>query len=272
MKKIVVLLISILFANGAFAQITLQSITKDCIASFNPNDKEFKFRNENGKLVTRSTDEIAALLRKDVIGYFDLSDKYDTPLKTSAFKKSEEYATLVSRINKECDSIMQNKSYMLYSLYNNSPYDMAKHCFNFKIDFDNLAKCSTPGYFSFGGGLALTFPTSYMTYKKIATNENIYGYKNYNILKTPTISEETALRIEENMNNVSILIVFKTVKSVMEDKPVIGVSGYVMEMPFILGKTIGVYLVNERTGEVYVDMSNILTQPAVRRTTTQRKR
>ncbi|MBP5771127.1 MAG: hypothetical protein J6W75_07165 [Bacteroidaceae bacterium] len=272
MKKVLVLLISVLLANGAAAQITLQSITKDCFSSFHPNDKEFWFSNIDGQFIKCTTEEMSALLHKDVIAYYGLGEKYNTALKISVFKKSAEYSTYVERLNKERDNFVQNKSYMLYSLASNSPYDINRHCFNFKIEFDNLAKCNAPNYYSLGGGLALTFKSSYITYKKVLTNENIYGCKHYNVLRTPTISEETALRIEENQSNVSLLFVFIPTKSISENKPVIGMSGYVMTMPYVLGKVIGVYIVNEQTGEVYADISNILNQTPPKRTNTQRKR
>jgi len=109
--------------------------------------------------------------------------------------------------------------------------------------------------------------------QKVATNENSYGFWQYNILRTPVISEETALKIEENLNNSSILIIFKIQKSNIENKPILGVSGYTMEVPFVLGKTIGVYIVNTATGEVYADISNILTQTTPnKKPTTQRRR
>lgn len=275
MKKILFLLISIFLANYAYSQNTLKSLTKDCFISFSPENRleEFKFRDEYGEWVECSTANMAALLRKDVIVYYGLEDKYDTPLKISAYKKTDDYQDMIERIGEEYNVMTQSKSYMLYSLAHNNPYDMAKHCFNFKIIFDNIAKCSTPNYFSFGGGLALTFPSAYMTYKKVATNENSYGFWQYNILRTPVISEETALKIEENLNNSSILIIFKIQKSNIENKPILGVSGYTMEVPFVLGKTIGVYIVNTATGEVYADISNILTQTTPnKKPTTQRRR
>ena len=276
MKKVFILLVGILFANIVSAQVTLKSLTKDCFISFYLDDIQgvFKFKNEYGETVKCSTDNMAAILRKDAIAYYGLDEQYNTPLKLSAYKKTDDYLDMTERIGEEYNVMTQNKTYFLYSLANNNPYDLAKHCFNFKINFDNIAKCSTPNYFSMGGGLALTFPSTYMTYKKVPTNENNFGYWQYNILRTPTISEETALKIEENLSNTSILFIFKMTKSVIENKPILGVSGYTMEVPFVLGKTIGVYIVNEKTGEVYVDMSNILTQQPTtsRKPTTQRRR
>jgi hypothetical protein len=46
-----------------------------------------------------------------------------------------------------------------------------------------------------------------------------------------------------------------------------------MEVPFVLGKTIGVYIVNTATDEVYADISNILSQSTPnKKPTTQRRR
>lgn len=274
MKKNLVLLICIFFANLAYSQATLESLTKDCIISFSPENRlrEFEVRDENGEWVECSTDNMAALLRKDVIAYYGLEEKYNTPLKISTFKKTDDYQDMVERISEEYKIMTQSKSYMLYSLANNNPYNMAKHCFNFKIEFHNIAKCSTPKYFTFGGGLALSFPSAYMTYKKVATNENLYGFWQYNILRTPVISEETALKIEENLKNSSLLIIFKIQKSKFENEPVLGLSGYIMKVPYVLGKTIGVYIVNTTTGEVYADISNILTLTNLnKKPTTQRR-
>ncbi|MBR6439408.1 MAG: hypothetical protein IKS65_09570 [Bacteroidales bacterium] len=74
------------------------------------------------------------------------------------------------------------------------------------------------------------------------------------MLKTIVIPEEIALKIEENYPS-SLLIVFQIQKSAEEFIHLYDNVGWYS--PIVLGKTVGAYIVNEKTGEVYSDMSSI---------------
>ena len=257
MKKYLLLFLASIGLNTIQAQTSIEEIEKDCSISFSIENKEFSFFDTNRNEKKLSTGHMRALLSNDVICYCDLEDKYDTDLKKSVFKKSDEYKKYLSQMSAEQNAVKQQNSYVLYNLKRKATYDMNTKSFNFRIDFDNNDICSAQGFYSFGGGLALSFPASNMSYKKVRTNENNYGYWNYNILKTPTISEETALKIEENISSVSILVVYKIESSKNEKIPVLGLPGYTMTMPVILGKAIKTYIVNRDSGEVYADISSI---------------
>ena len=46
---------------------------------------------------TRTKEQIISLLQKDVFGYFDLKQKYSTPLKQQTFLRTEEYTNYLHR-------------------------------------------------------------------------------------------------------------------------------------------------------------------------------
>lgn len=276
MKKNVVLLVGIMFANVLSAQTTLNDLIKGCTFSISEYEKmeTIEYTNSRDENVNYSIDEIASLLRKDVISYYDLSNKHNTELKIKTYKQTEDYRNKYNTMMQDYNRLTQGKGYLLYNLRYNSNYNVAKHCFMFKIGFDDLYRYAQPGYLCFENGIALTYPAAYLSRTKQNTNLATNGAYNYNILKTTTISEATASKIENEMENpycnARLLIIFKLTNAVKEKKVV---GGYYIPQNFIIGKTIGAYLVNEKTGEVYADMSSIFSQTVNnRKPTIQNKR
>ena len=275
MKKVLIVLISTLLANGVAAQTTFNSLIGSCSLGVIENDKmeHFKFINSQGKSVSCSIDEMYALLRKDVVSYFGLEDTYNSELKIKAYKQTEEYKNNYSLLMADYNKVTQGKAYLMYNLRYNKKYDVTKHCFLFDIGFDDLYRYSQPGYLCFENGLALTFPTAYLSRKRQSSNLATNGIYNYNTLKTTTISEAMALKIEDEMDdpycNARLLLIFKLTNTATERKQV---SNWIIPQHFVIGKTIAAYIVNEKTGEIYADMTKIFNQSVGSRTNTQRKR
>ena len=275
MKKIIVSMISILFSHVVIAQTTLKDCIKDCTFAAVGTEKfeKFGYINSHGEKTTCTFDDMAALLRKDVIGYYGLGDKYNTELKIKTYKQTDDYRDSYETMMEEYKFFTQGKGYILFNLRYNSNYDVAKRCFMFKIGFDDLYRYSQPNYLCFEKGLSLTYPTAYLTRSKQETNLATNGTFNYNILKTTIIPEEIALKIEKEMENpycnARLLLIFKLTNTAKEKKTV---AGYYIDQDFIIGKTIGAYLINVKTEEVYADMSSIFKQTTTNRTTTQHKR
>lgn len=174
----------------------------------------------------------AAIILKDVDQYYHLKERYNTPLKLSTFKKSNDYQIKIQELEKSNYRAMNNISYYLYYLYRPA-YDMTSRCFYFEVN------SSSPNFIDFGP-VSISFPSSSLVRR---------GSKTY--FKTPTISEETALQIEES-STPRILFIYKfTNARIVNDGPY-NTVGHVQ------GKTLGVYIVEEKTGKVFVDLSNIL--------------
>lgn len=57
--------------------------------------------------------------------------------------------------------------------------------------------------------------------------------------------------------NARLLIIFKLTTTSQEKKQV---ANYIIPQNFVIGKAIGAYIVNEKTGEVYADMSSVFVQ------------
>ncbi len=268
MKRIGSLLLVILFVNLSFAQTTFKSLTKDCVFRLAEWDKmkTFEYISSHGEKATNTLDQMAALLRKDVIGYYGLYDQYDTDLKISMYKKTDDYRDTYETMMEEYNYFTQGSGYLLYNLRYNSNYDVAKRCFIFKIGFDDLYRYVKPGYLCFEEGIALTYPSAYLSRNKMNAQYATNGIYYQNLVKTTVIPEETALKIEEEMKdpycNARLLIIFKLTNAASDKR---SIRGFMVHKNYILGKAIGAYIVNVKTGEVYADMSSIFSQTNVKR-------
>jgi len=261
MKRLLVIaLISMVFANPSFSQKTITSITENCVFKVLENEdvRTIQFINAEGKTQKYSVDEISALLQKDVIKYYKLYNKYSTELQVNEFKKTERYQELYNSMMEDYNIVTKGTGYWMFNMRYNNPYDVKNRCFNIKIGFDDLYRYSASGYLCLKEGVALTYPSTYLSRTQQQSNLATNGVFNYNIVKTTTIPEETALKIEKTLRDpycsTRLLLVFKLTKGTKEKK---SAGYYQLTQNFVVGETIGAYLVNEKTGEVYADMSSI---------------
>ena len=119
MKKIVsTILIAIVVCLSMSGQDNLEGIYKIDVGNGVGDTGNFYI--EDSKL---SKEQVAALLKKDVIGYFDLYDEYPTELKQSVFKKSEEYANYLARLEEDYAFLMSSEYRIDYNLKYNKSYD-----------------------------------------------------------------------------------------------------------------------------------------------------
>jgi len=59
--------------------------------------------------------EFGMILDNDVLGFYDLRDKYDTPVKKEAFRKSRDYAEKASKLKKQKQKILSAGARYFYS-------------------------------------------------------------------------------------------------------------------------------------------------------------
>lgn len=212
-----------------------------------------KFYIEDSKL---SKEQVAALLKKDVIGYFDLYDEYPTELKQSVFKKSEEYANYLARLEEDYAFLMSSEYRIAYNLKYNKSYDVNNKCFNFEVAVRDYQRISLSGYVGFGNNINTTFPLKYLKVKKTREFDgSLYAWQ---YLQIPLADEETALKIETDMDNpycsTCLVFVVKLNKAVSEKHP-----EFYWALDNILLKTVKLYIMNTKTGEIYCDLSKLLS-------------
>ena len=63
------------------------------------------------------------LLDNDIVGYYDLEDKYKTDLQKEELKKTMEYKSLVQNFKEEQECVKNSYFCILYNLRYNKPYN-----------------------------------------------------------------------------------------------------------------------------------------------------
>jgi len=79
------------------------------------------------------------LLERDVLGYYKLHDKYDSPLKIKMFKQSSEYEALANKLEKERDKLLADTFYIVKKVPKTN-YDLAQHSFTFYVPQTNISQ------------------------------------------------------------------------------------------------------------------------------------
>lgn len=277
MKRLICIVLTLLiFVSVTIAQTYKEIIGKcrvEAVSDFEEYKSFYIYLPDNTKKEI-TIEKMASLLRKDVITYFDLDTKYNSDLKKSVFKKTSEYSELYQRLMGDYNIVKGSNCFLLYNLRYNNKYDVSKHNFSFKLGIDELYRYSPmPNNICFKGGISLSYPTKYVTRKQERNSLTTTGIYNTITLSTPSISEQTAIKIEDEIDspycNANLLFVFKLTQSAIEKKTV---SGCIIPQEYIIGKTVGAYLVNVKSEEIYADFSNIFfAEKSVTRQTNRKK-
>lgn len=218
-------------------------------------------------------ERLVSLLENDLFGYFDIADKFKTNLQKSAYAKTPEYAELNAEFSQRNKEMKDATFYIPFNLRYNKPYDTTNKRFAFSIGATDYDITNLQGYIGFGNNVCTTYPTSRMTRSKTRTRDGLHYYIS-DFVQTPKVSEELALRIEKDMDNPyceTCLVFVVKMNKVSKENRTINFGGYVGTMAttqhYLLAKTIGLYIVNMESNEIYCDLSSILSTP-----TTQTKK
>ena len=214
--------------------------------------------------ITGKREMFCYLLNKDLFSYFDLNGKYPTQLQKNAYKKTQEYAQDLEQFNADYKATTTSKFYIMKSLQCNTAYDVNKRCFNFKLGVIASSLTNTPGYIGLNGDsytspVCVTFPSSRLTVKKELT----YDGGNYWIsqyIRTPMISEEIAMQIEQGMamSDCPIALMFIVIPQRISKETKSWKYGQ-LQQDFILAKTVGLYIVDTQKETILCNLSKIFT-------------
>lgn len=256
MRTVLIVLIAFVCNITAFAQKSYDDIIGECYQIDVKGGKVYLSGGNEDEYEVRTVKQIVSLIKKDVFGYFGLNQKYSTPLQKSAFSKTEEYSNYMSEIDYHHSYIFDSKFYILYNLRYNEAYDLNKKAFVFHIMVLDFLKTNQAGYLGFGKNINAMFPTSRFNVKKERESNGELYSKQY--IQIPIADESLALKIEEEMANpycsTCLMFVVKLNKTSTEKHP-----EFMFEQDNILTKTIGLYIVNTKTKEVYCDLTKLLS-------------
>lgn len=214
---------------------------------------------------TGKREMLVHLLNKDMYSYFDLNDKYPTQLQKNAYKKTQEYVWNLEQFNADYKAVTTSKFYILKNLQYNTAYDVNKRCFNFNLGVTALDMTNVPGYIGLSSStgspsyVCVTFPSSRLTTKKELTwDGRDYWISQY--IRTPIISEELAMRIEQGMSKLDcpIALMFIVIPQRVS-KEIRNWKYGQLQQNFILVKTVGLYIVDTQKETILCDLSKIFT-------------
>lgn len=192
---------------------------------------------------------LIALINNDVIGYFNLSSQFDSDLKKKMYMQSEEYQSKLKEF-KEIQANELQKNYYLdfeptyYERNYQLKYQLSSKSFSItneiyldeknqsaRLQFDNLV-------FSTVQGMKITYST-------FESGGIDFGRQ---IISFIVNNESTALKIEENRQNLKFLFQFKLVSATKFTNNVIG--AWEFDDYLINCKVLSVIIYNSSTNEI----------------------
>lgn len=194
---------------------------------------------------------LECLLKNDVVGYFD-TEGVKTDLEKKVLSQQTEYISEhLPRMQKERELLFNDLFMVSTPLYH---YD------KFKFDVKTNRYCFETSsferktiYYGFrdfhfhienvhnSHGLCLSYPRSLISMEETIDGDDV-SYKLR--IQTCTVNDKDALKVENNLNDCKLVWMFQ-IEDVKGDR--------------IYGKTTNLYLVNEKTKEIYCDLSESLS-------------
>lgn len=255
MRAILAIFITFICGTNCFAQKSYDDIISECYQIDAKNGKFHLSGGNEDKCEIRRVEQVVALMRKDVFGYFGLNQKYSTPLQKSAFSKTEEYTNYMSAIDYHHSYIFDSKFYILYNLRYNQAYDLNKKAFVFRVMILDFLRTNQAGYLGFGKNINTSLPSNMLMVKKERWQDGELYANQY--IQIPIADENLALKIEEDMANpycsTCLMFVVQLNKTSTEKHP-----EFMFAQDNILAKTVNLYMVNTKTEQIYCDLSELV--------------
>jgi len=213
---------------------------------------------ENAEELTEvEKNKILTILKLDVFGYFNLYDKYNTPLKREVFKKTSEYKDKLNELKAKKQEI-QKKLYYVTLKPDLKEYNVNKRGFDIPITSNILIY--GPG--SIGPSKTVegvhfpSLPVKVVPWRVLG--EQIKGAY-IEIFFLPS-KEEDALYIEDIRDKIKLFFIFKIYDTKLISwqscEPIFSSwTCYLWndKTEVIVANSVRMVIANEKTGEVYLD-------------------
>lgn len=248
MKKTLLFAILLMFItiDSLKAQQNYSEIIENCVPvvdnkSFYP-DQVVQGMLEDGSDAEITTWDIKKIYDLDVIALYQIKG-YNTELQRELYKETDEYKKYEAELKKLRDTYKSTTFLYIHKLKSN--YNIEKSGFAYEIELYEGRYKEFPGYINHG-----TFCIEYATKRFPKNNIEVikrWGGSDYFYLQRvylPVKDKQTALRIEQAGNDKGVLFLFQ-IDSIRTEKTLF------FDSAFALTKTIGIYIINTRTGEIY---------------------
>lgn len=222
--KVLSVLLLFLLTTAVYGQQNTSEIDKikasfsKYLNGFLPVYNGVSHRNYQRKIVKGDID---GLLERDVIEYYRLEGKYDSPLKLKMFKQSQEYQNLLARLDTERKYLLADTFYII-SKIDKTDYDLREKAFFFEERINSIIYTTT--YFVDFYGLGIVTPL-------LIKNKGV---------KVEIEDERIALDVENNYQDCRLVYIFTYDAELSRQNE-----------EFPIGKLHKLLLVNIKSGKVY---------------------
>ncbi len=195
----------------------IQVLFKQLLKGYHPVNDGISHRSYQGAEIKG---DIGGLLERDVVQYYQLDGKYDSPLKLKVFKQSQEYNNLLNHLEKERLYLLADTFYVTSKIPKTN-YDLNEKAFFFE-ELTNSIVYTTTHFVSFYD-LGVVVP--------LLTKRGV---------KVEVEDENIALEVENNYQDCRLIYIFTFDEELSEQ-----------HADFPIGKMQKLLLVNVKNGKVY---------------------
>jgi len=239
-----------LFSLGtSFSQLTIEEIKRNSVlikGELDAND----YVQLNDYIMDRMQErELSSLLASNVFWYYNLTG-LDSDLKKKVFTETDEYKSKLAELNQIKSEVLKRDYYLDFEIADyekkSFKYNLSTNTFPFTIS-SSLSAFYNDSFLQFDN-ICFRKPLGLLLKNSKFRSGQIDVVKQYIDIKVT--DEKIALKIEENVNDVKILFLFKFVSA----KEFINspfVSGYGTREYHLLTNLNKVIVYNSQNGEVY---------------------
>lgn len=208
MKNSVIIILFVFLSNSIFCQVTIDSLKQNSIKINNIKVQPDEYGLNEYRIDKEQKLKIESIIRLDVYEYFQLL-QYDSDLKKKVFEQTEEYQIKLKELKSIKNDLLKKKYYIDYDIAENEKsslkYNLKTQSFTFSnTTFGNLI---IPEAKLILGTIVLDKPQGFILKNTPININKVVAVKQTINFKIPT--EDIALKIEENAENIKILFIFQ---------------------------------------------------------------
>ena len=249
MKRLItafLLLISI----TSFCQVTIDDIKQNSVQIDGELDANSYVQLNDYRMDESQEQEISGILASNVFWYYNLSS-YDSDLKRKVFSESEEYKSKLTELNQIKSDLLKQDYYLELEIADyekrSFKYDLNSKTFSFTISSYQSAFYND-SYLQFDN-ICFRTPTGIFLKNSKFHSGQVDVVKQF--ISINVADERIALKIEENVDDMRILFLFKFSSAKEFINYPFGPGGYGTREYYLLTNLNKAIVYNSRTGEVY---------------------
>jgi len=248
MKQLLTTVFIISFTTS-FCQVTIDNIKQNSVQIIGELDANSYVQLNDYIMDERQEREISSVLASNVFWYYNLTS-YDSELKRKVFTATDEYKSKLAELNQIKFDLLKRDHYLDLEIADYEKrtfkYDLRAKTFSFTIS-SYLSVFYNDSFLQFDN-ICFRKPTDILLKNSKFHSGQVDVVKQFIAIRVP--EETIALKIEENVDDVRILFLFKFVSAKEFINYPFG-SGYGTREYYLLTNLNKAIVYNLRTGEIY---------------------